>query len=185
MEEDVEASGRHAPAGDPAGDVERLVAAVYAEHGPALRAYCLRATGDPQLAEDAVQEVMLRAWRNPHALDPTRGPARAWLFTVARNVVIDAARARRSRPREVGADGPERPDPTDDLERALEAWQVAEALARLSPAHRAVLVQMYYLDRSVAEVALELGVPAGTVKSRAYYALRALKLALQEAGVTA
>lgn len=185
----MEASGRRAPAGDgvgaAAGDAERLVAAVYAEHGPALHAYCLRATGDPQLAEDAVQEVMLRAWRNPHALDPARGPARAWLFTVARNVVIDAARARRSRPREVGVEGSERPDPTDDLDRALEAWQVADALARLRPSHREVLVQMYYLDRSVAEAALELGVPAGTVKSRAYYALRALKLALQEAGVTA
>jgi RNA polymerase sigma-70 factor (ECF subfamily) len=163
------------------------------EHGHALHAYCMRATGDPQLAEDAVQEVMLRAWRNPHALDPARGPARAWLFTVARNVVIDLARARKARPREVGGDDAQAAADAvtsrvasladEDIERALSSWQVSEALARLSDQHREVLVHMYYLDRSVADTAQALGIPAGTVKSRAFYALRALKAALGEAGV--
>ena len=62
---------------------------------------------------------------------------------------------------------------------------VAEAVTRLSPEHRAVLVECYYRGQPVAEAARRLGVPEGTVKSRTHYALRALRLALQEMGVGA
>lgn len=163
---------------------EQLVDAAYAEHGPALRAFCLHATRDAQLADDIVQEVLLRAWRSPHGLDPQRGPVRAWLFTVARHLLIDRARAQAVRPLEVAADGTPGPVAPDDVDRALERWQISDALAQLSKAHRDVLVQLYYLDRSVAEAAEVLDVPPGTVKSRAYYALRAMRLALQESGAT-
>lgn len=162
---------------------ERLLRALYAEHGGALMGYVLRLTGgDRQQAEDVVQETLLRAWRHPGAL--TGRPVRPWLFTVARNLVVDAHRARRARPPETDDAALEAVPVGDDIDRALESWTVAEALADLTPDHRAVLIETYYRGRSVAEAAAVLGVPLGTVKSRTYYALRALKLALEERGLT-
>jgi RNA polymerase sigma-70 factor (ECF subfamily) len=99
--------------------------------------------------------------------------------------VIDDIRARQARPSEVAGDQADRlADPSDDIDAALESWTVAEALSSLSPPHRAVLVATYYRGLSVAEAAEEIGVPVGTIKSRTYYALRALRLALTERGVT-
>jgi RNA polymerase sigma-70 factor (ECF subfamily) len=161
-----------------------LLRALYDEHGGPLLGYVLRLTGgDRPQAEDVVQETLLRAWKHPEAL--AGRPVRPWLFTVARNLVVDAHRARRARPQETGID--EQVVMTaagsDDIDRALESWTVAEALADLSPQHRAVIVETYYRGRSVAEAAKALGIPPGTVKSRSYYALRALKLVLEERGL--
>jgi RNA polymerase sigma-70 factor, ECF subfamily len=164
---------------------EDLLRLLYADHAAALLGFVTRLTGsDMALAEDIVQETLLRAWRHPEALDPARGPIRAWLYTVARRLVIDAYRAQRSRPREVSdIELVDVPAP-DDLERALAGWVVADALASLSAAHREVLVETFYRLASVQEAAARLGVPAGTVKSRAYYALRELRLRLEEQGMT-
>jgi RNA polymerase sigma-70 factor (ECF subfamily) len=155
------------------------------EHADALYAHALRLMhGDRQRAEDLVQETLLRAWRHPEALDPDRGSVRAWLFTTARNLAIDAWRRRSARADEVITDElPEPPQTFDEADRAVEAWTVAEALARLSPSHREVLVECFYQGRSVNEVAARLGVPPGTIKSRTHYALRSLRLALAEMGV--
>jgi RNA polymerase sigma-70 factor (ECF subfamily) len=159
--------------------------ALWDEHAAAVRVLALRLTGgDHAGADDLVQETLLRAWRHPEALDPARGPLRPWLFTVARRLALDARRARQARPQEVPADVLERLVGEDDVERRLESWLVADALGDLTPAHREVLVQTYFTGHTVAEAAAALRVPAGTVKSRTYYALRALKLALQERGVT-
>jgi RNA polymerase sigma-70 factor (ECF subfamily) len=165
------------------GRGEELLASVYAEHaGPLLR-YVLRLVDDRGLAEDIVQESMLRAWRHADRLEVERlGP---WLRTVARNLVVDTVRARRARPPETGDEGLALvPDAGVDFDRALETWQLGEALQGLTPAHREVLVEVFYRGRSVAEAARALGVPPGTVKSRTYYALRSLRLALEEQGVT-
>jgi len=166
-------------------DDEALLRALLDEHGSALLGYATRLTGDRALAEDVVQETLVRAWRHAAKLDPERGPVRPWLFTVAKNVVIDQARARQARPAEVGDTALQAVPAGDELERAVETWTVAEALASLSADHRAVLLETYYRGSSVAEAAARLGIPAGTVKSRAFYALRELKLRLQEQGVTA
>jgi len=161
---------------------EMLLRALYAEHaGPLLR-YCLHLTsGDRQRAEDIVQETLLRAWMHPDAI--ANRPARPWLFAVARNLAVDAFRARRARPHEVGEDALELVASPDEAERALESWAVADAVRALRPDHRRVLLETYYRGKSVAEAAIALGVPAGTVKSRTFYALRALKLALEERGL--
>jgi RNA polymerase sigma-70 factor (ECF subfamily) len=155
------------------------------EHASALWAFCLHLTGNDRAhAEDVAQETLLRAWRNAAVLEESRGSVRSWLFTVARNIVIDEWRSKRSR-REIPTD--EVPDltPTSDrTDELLQSWVVAEALTRLSSEHRAVLLECYYRGRSVAEASRRLGVPEGTVKSRTHYALRSLRLALEELGVS-
>ena len=166
-------------------DDETLLRALLDEHGRALLGYATRLTGDRVLAEDVVQETLLRAWRHAGSLDPTRGSLRPWLFTVARHVVIDLMRARGARPPESGGDALAAVPVADDIERAVETWTVAAALESLSPEHRAVLIETYYRGLSVAQAAERLGIPPGTVKSRAFYALRELRLRLQEKGVMA
>lgn len=166
-------------------DDDELIRALHAEHGDALFAHALRlCNGDRQRAEDLVQETLLRAWRKLADLDDDGRSLRPWLFTVVQRLAIDAHRARRARPQEVGdamlAALPE----LDEVEHTLDRIVVTEALRSLSPEHRAVLVETYYRGRSVAEAASVLGIPPGTVKSRCYYALRALSLALAERGVT-
>lgn len=172
-----------------AGADEALVRALYEQHGRVLFGYVLRLVdGDRGRAEDIVQETIIRAWRHPEALARDPHAIRPWLFTVARNLVVDAHRAMRARPPEAGPEGLGVVAAEDDVvaavDRALEAWQVADAINALSPDHRRVLIETYYRGRSVAEAAAVLGIPPGTVKSRTYYALRALRLILEERGVT-
>jgi RNA polymerase sigma-70 factor (ECF subfamily) len=158
---------------------EEAIRRLYAAHAAPLFSYVLRLLdGDRQAAEDIVQETLVRAWRHPEALDPKRGDIRPWLWTVARRLVIDGVRARHVRPREVSDEVMYSLPADDELDSALESWQVAEAIAALSPDHRAVLVETYYRGRTVGEAAAALGIPPGTVKSRANHALAALRSAL-------
>jgi RNA polymerase sigma-70 factor, ECF subfamily len=160
-----------------------LMRDLHVRSGPALWRFAMRLTGgDRTRAEDVVQETLLRAWRSPRILEAGHDARQAWLFTVARHLVIDEWRSSRAR-LEVATDELPEPATRDETDDALQAWLVAEALQRLSPDHRQVLVQCYFLGRSVADAAAHLGVPVGTVKSRTHYALRALRLAFQEMGV--
>lgn len=156
---------------------------LYDEHAGALFSYALRLTGERGAAEEIVQETMVRAWRQAKRAG-TAGPSRAWLFTVARNLATDRWRAAAARPRTVGDDELlARVPAPDELDRAVESWTIAAAAGDLSAAHREVLLHLFHLGRSVAETAQLLGIPAGTVKSRSYYALRALRVALEERGL--
>lgn len=168
---------------------ERLMEQLHAEHAAGLWGYCLHLTsGDAARAQDICQETLLRAWRHPEVLERSSEQSRSWLFTVARNLYIDEWRARKVRPETSMAEPPDvvaDQDGQDWVDRRLQAWVVAEAMTRLSVEHRAVLRECYFLGQPVAEAARRLGVPEGTVKSRTHYALRALRLALEELGVTA
>ena len=164
---------------------EGLLRALYSEHGGPLLGYVLRLTGGDRLqAEDVVQETLLRAWRAPEVL--TSGTsARGWLFTVARRIVIDDWRASSRRPEYVTDEVPEQP--ADDVVDAVatqtvDRQLVAAAVRTLSVEHREVLHECYFRGSSVAQAAEALGVPPGTVKSRTHYALRALRLAIEEMG---
>jgi RNA polymerase sigma-70 factor (ECF subfamily) len=180
---------RHTP---PVRDPDdELLCALYEEHAEALLRFVARLTaGDRQRAEDIVQETLLRAWRNAHRFDRTAvGTLRPWLFTVARRIAIDEYRSASARAGETyGQDLDElwlaELSQGDETERVLAGMVVADALRSLSPAHRQIIVETYLRDRTVNEVAELLGLPLGTAKSRVYYALRALRAALDARGGT-
>jgi len=162
---------------------ETTVGALYARYRRPLFGYVLRAVdGDFQHAEDIVQETMMRAWQKSSELEPDR--AGRWLFVVARNLVISRHRRRESRAGEVPLGEREFEAVGDDINDVLQAWQVGEVLQELSQDHRRVIIELFYRGRTVSEVARLLMIPAGTVKSRSYYALHALRAALEERGVT-
>lgn len=161
---------------------EDLSRVLYDQHAEALLAYVQRLMhGDRQLAEDIVQETLLRAWRHAGNVPPES--RRPWLFVTARHLVIDAYRARRSRPAEVTTEVIEAATEDDALDAALDAVLLADALHTLSPGHRSVLFESYYEGRTARQIAVAHGIPPGTVRSRMHYALQALRLALHERGV--
>jgi RNA polymerase sigma-70 factor, ECF subfamily len=171
---------------DVAADDDVAIAALYREYHRPLLALVLRATGgDRQWAEDVVQETMIRAWRSIDRLEPEGGTLLPWLATVARRIVIDDRRRKGARPAETGEAGLEAlPGVGDGLDDVLRTIVVTEALRELSPAHREILRETILRDRSVNQAAEALGIPVGTVKSRVYYAVRALRVVLEEKGVT-
>ncbi len=159
-----------------------LLRALHDEHAQALWAYAVTLTGgDRGRAQDVVQETLLRAWRTPDVLAQRHGSVRGWLYTVARHLVIDEWRTARSRREVLTGTLPER-QVADEAERTVDRQLVLAAIRTLSTEHREVIAECYLRGSSVAEAAVALGVPQGTVKSRTHYALRALRRALEEMG---
>src|SRR5215831_10743702 len=157
---------------------DAVLTELYRQYRDPLLLFVLRLTaGDRHQAEDIVQETMVRAWREARRLDLSEPSLMPWLATVARRIVIDEHRRKRARPPEIGG--------AEVVERAPVAAVVTEALRALSPVHREVLNETILRDRTVNEAAEGLGIPVGTVKSRVYYALKALRVALAERGVSA
>ncbi|HEY4022035.1 MAG TPA: sigma-70 family RNA polymerase sigma factor [Pseudonocardiaceae bacterium] len=156
----------------------REFAEITSEHSAALLRYVSRLTMyDRHLAEDIVQETLLRLWQRPQTWqrdsDRTVLP---WLYTVARNLVIDHRRARRIRPQETDdSDLANRPMVDMAMNNVLDSTSIAVALGMISDDHRAVVEQIYYRGQTLAGAGEALGVPIGTVKSRLHYAQRALK----------
>nr|WP_241776035.1 sigma-70 family RNA polymerase sigma factor [Streptomyces exfoliatus] len=163
---------------------EVLIRSVYEEHGGALLAYATRLTGDRATAEDVVQETLIRAWRHADVLVNGKGSVRGWLLTVARNIITDRYRAKAARPTEIAESPATPPVEEDHADAVVDAMVVLGALCRLTPEHREVLTELYYRERSVAEAADSLGIPAGTVKSRSHYALKALRETFSEGNRT-
>jgi RNA polymerase sigma-70 factor (ECF subfamily) len=135
---------------------------VYAAHAGELYGFAVRTLGDAGLAEEAVEETFLRAWRTRDRLDPET-TLRTRLFAILRDVMVDLA-----------------PMSVEPPEWSLLTWQIEEAMRRIDEQHRQVLLQTYYRGRTYAEVATELGLPEGTMKSQLYEGLSALKAALEE-----
>jgi RNA polymerase sigma-70 factor, ECF subfamily len=159
---------------------------LYDEHAAALWRYALRHTGDRERAEDVVQETLLRAWQHPEITLDSERSERAWLFTVARNMIIDERRSSRFRNELRSLDAPGVPEQAgpDEVDAALNQLLIGDALAQLSPEHRAVIRRSYYLGWTTTQIADDLQIAEGTVKSRVHYALRALRLTLREMGAT-
>lgn len=187
-------TGRLRGVSDPDGAVPSLhdeegVMAAYRQHGAEVYRFVLRGLGDPMAAQDVTQEAFVKAWRHADRYDPEVASLRVWLFGIARNTMIDHARASQARPWQRSL-----ADPTtvqaaagtveDHADAILDGWLVEEGLRRLAPHHREALVQTYLLGRPYDEVAAELSIPVGTLRSRVFYALRALRAAMDEMGVS-
>ena len=110
-----------------------LMQQLHDEHAAALWGFCLHLTSDPVRAEDVAQETLLRAWQHYEVLDEARGSVRSWLFTVARNIVIDEWRSKRYQNERAVDQVPEPGDPVDQTDTLLQSWVVAEAITQLSP----------------------------------------------------
>ncbi len=125
----------------------------------------------------------MRLWRSADRFDPQRGSVRGFLFTIARRRAVDLMRRPSSRP----LDPPSEPGGALDqsFDRALLEVSVREAMTALSEEHRQVLELVYDEDLSQRQIAERVGVPLGTVKTRTFYALRALKGVLDDRGMHA
>ncbi len=165
------------------GQKEAALQTLHDRHAAELWRFALRLTHDRQLAEDVVQEVLLKAWKDPGLVGRDDAAARAWLFTASRNLIIDRWRSAASR-HELRTGEPPDQSQQDATNLVLDRWLIAEAFSGLSAEHRAVISAAYYEGRTVADIAGRLQIPEGTVKSRLHYGLRTLKLILQEKGVT-
>lgn len=168
---------------------------LYDLHGAEIFRFCSRLVGDRGLAEEAVQETFLRAWRARDRWEENLGSVRTWLYSIARNVSIDLLRARSVRPQlnRFGAGGHngraehtlDVTEPTgarDAYDDLLDGWMLEEGLRRLRDEQRHAIVETYVKGRPYGEVAKELGVPDGTIRTRVFYGLKALRLALEEMG---
>jgi RNA polymerase sigma-70 factor (ECF subfamily) len=157
---------------------------LYRRYARAIHAVVRRILREHGASEDAVQEVFASVWRSAAGYRPGRGRAVAWIFTIARNAAVDAARVRR--PVVVG--DPEEPvdpaaAPHEQTERQLEAFRVHVAVDALPPREREVIALAYYDDLSQSQIAERLGLPLGTVKTRTRSALQRLALDLAGEGV--
>jgi RNA polymerase sigma-70 factor, ECF subfamily len=170
---------RRVAAGDRGGPLDEL----YRRYEGRLYGLGIRLLGDSGLAEELVQETFVRLWRKAGSFDPARGSAGAFITTIARRIAIDLWRRPSSRP--FAPEAVDLRDAADVVDQLLVGLTVRDALDALSPAHREVLELAYAGDLRQHEIAARLGIPLGTVKTRTYYALRALKLALEERGVDA
>jgi RNA polymerase sigma-70 factor, ECF subfamily len=163
------------------------IAAAHRAHHRWLLSRCRGLLGDPGAAEDAVQETFLRAWAACRSFDPAAGPTLAtWLGTIARNVAVDALRARAVRPR-LATEGDEAPEraAAPGVDAALQRMVLLDALSEVSPEHRGVVLLAVVRDRPYADVAAALDIPVGTVKSRVHHALRGMRRTLDRTELAA
>jgi RNA polymerase sigma-70 factor, ECF subfamily len=141
------------------------------QHGAALRRYACRLTSDATRAEDVVRETLMRACQHQEVVDGNERSTRAWLFTVARDMISSNGSAAR---KEGGS---------DELNSTLDRTLVADAFKRLSAEHRAIVRRAYFYGWSTAQISADLRIAEGTVKSRLHYALQTLQRTLREMGV--
>lgn len=171
-----------------AGDLGEPLEELFRRYAGRLYSLGLTLLGDAGLAEELVQESFIRLWREAPRFDPSRGSVGSFLFGVARRIAVDLWRRPSSRPIVVGLPGRRPPTATvlaDPAPGVVDGVMVRRALESLSPAHRQVIELAYDCGLTQTEIARQVGLPLGTVKTRMYHALRALKLVLEAEGVDA
>ena len=153
---------------------------LYHRYARSVLGFALRRIGDRGRAEDSVQDVFAAVWRSAASYDRRRGPGGAWLYTIARNAIVDA---QRRKPAPTMADPPEvvSPDltPDEEAEASWNSWRVHRALETLPEAERSVIDLAYFSGLSQSEIAAFLDVPLGTVKTRTRSGLARLADALE------
>lgn len=163
------------------GDRDRALPELYRRYERRLFGLGVRLLGDAGLAEELVQETFLRVWRTADRFDPDRGTVTAFVLSIARRLAIDLWRRPSSRRLESVPETAAAADET--IDRLLLQLSVRDALDSLPPAQREVLELSYRSDLTQPEVASRLGIPVGTVKSRAHHALRAFRRAIDQRGI--
>jgi RNA polymerase sigma-70 factor, ECF subfamily len=164
-----------------AGDIGEPVAELYRRYGGRLYRFGLQLLGNAGLAEELVQECFVRLWRTAGRFDTSRGTVAGYLFVIARSIATDLRRRPSSRPLLPVEDVrvPAQPDSADQI---VETLMVRDALDSLSEAHREVLLLVHAEGLTQSQIAERLGLPLGTVKTRMFHGLRALRAALAERG---
>jgi len=147
---------------------------LYQRYARPVFGLALRRLGDRMRAEDAVQETFAAIWRSAKTYRPDRGAGAPWLYTVARNAIVDRSRSRNDLPAEVPDTATTEPGPAERAETSYVAWRVHRALEELSGNERDVIELAYYGELSQSEIADFLGIPLGTVKTRTRAALSRL-----------
>jgi RNA polymerase sigma-70 factor (ECF subfamily) len=143
-------------------------------------ALALRRLGDRGRAEDATQDAFASVWRSASSYRAERGPGAPWLYAVARNAIVDRARARSESPMELPEEASSEPGPPEEAEQSWLAWRVHRALQELPEQERPLLELAYWSGLSQSEIADFLNIPLGTVKTRTRSALGRLADALEE-----
>ena len=161
-------------------NAEQAAHELYRGYGPELYGFAVSRLGDRQLAEEVVQDVFTNVWRRATDYDVARGTLRAWLYGITRNAIVDAERRRGRRPRTLAHEPRDEASADDPIELALMRWQLQLAFERLTHDHREAIRLTHVEGLKLTEVAAVLGLPVGTVKSRVYYAMQALRLACEE-----
>ena len=171
---------RARPAPESGGLTQDVLREAFLTMGGEMLGFARKSLFDGGLADDAVQETFARAWRSRKQFDPDKGSLRTWLFTIERRAIIDLMQ--KQVPHLTALDDPAEVATMDGLEDAIVSWQVGDALERLHADHRRVIHELYFNGRSGPEVAALLEIPEGTVRSRAFYALKSLRVLLNEEG---
>jgi RNA polymerase sigma-70 factor (ECF subfamily) len=164
-----------------AGDVEGPVAELYRRYGRRLYRFGMQALGNDGLAEEMVQECFVRLWRTAARYDPGRAGVGTYLFVIARTIALDI-RKRPSSRELLPLEEVYTPPQFDKVEQVLDSLIMREALDTLSVAHRQVIRLAHDQDLTQSQIAGRLGLPLGTVKTRMFHAMRALRAALDERG---
>lgn len=164
---------------------------IYARHSRSVFSLSLRVLGDASAAEDVLQEVFLKLWRQPESFDPDRGNLGSWLLSVAHHRSIDVVRRRRTRGEQQLSEGvydiAERPDvsinPVDAAGNQELAVAVRRALAQIPDAQRQAIEMAFFQGKTHVEISAELGEPLGTAKTRIRLGMRKLRSLLEADGI--
>ncbi len=164
-----------------AGDVGVPVAKLYRRYGKRLYRFGIQQLGNEGLAEEMVQETFVRLWRTADRFDPEKASVGTYLYVIARSVAADVRKRPSSRPLMPVDDAAVPPIP-DNVDRILDSMVVREALDTLGRAHADVIRLAQEEGLTQSQIADRLGLPLGTVKTRTFHGMRALRTALIERG---
>ena len=153
---------------------------IYRRYTRPVLGLALRRLGDRGRAEDAVQDAFTAVWRSAGSYDPERGAGAAWLYTVARNAIVDGARRRPEPPAEAPEEEAAGAGPDERAEASWLAWRVHRAIDELPEHEREVIELAYWSDLSQSEIAQRLHIPLGTVKTRTRTGLARLATLLED-----
>ena len=155
---------------------QKAFAELFGYFAPRVKAFLMKSGASPSMAEECTQEVMVTLWHKAHLFDPSRASVATWIFTIARNKRIDALRKQRRPEPEDLQWGPEsEPEASDILVLQQEANLITQAMSALPSQQRDLIKKAYFGDLSHSEIAVETGLPLGTIKSRLRLALSKLR----------